>query len=416
LFASDDQGATWLPRHAGVPVPSYTDVLFLDGPSLMVGARGGGVYRSDDDGASWNQTIAGLSNTAINDLARGTSGEIYAATYYGLYSSADGGSSWSPLGAELAELRVHGVHVDPEGRILAWTEGDDAVVYRSLDDGATWDPVFLSSELPLGGLFEDSVMAPDGRMYVGGLSFLVEGLLLTSGDGGETWDRRDLPELESIEVLAVRADGLLYAATSDDRIHVSDDAGESFTSLGDGPWQTTITALLVADDGTILVGTGFDGAYRSQDSGTTWESFSDGLPGAGLLRPSIGVLAARDGHVLAGTGNDGLFRSPFGAATAAPGADRLPAVARLAQNRPNPFNPRTSIAFSVPVASHARLSIHDLRGRRVRTLLDTEVAAGPHTVTWDGRDDGGRGLPSAVYLCRLETGGRVEAIRMVLAR
>jgi glucose/arabinose dehydrogenase len=63
-------------------------------------------------------------------------------------------------------------------------------------------------------------------------------------------------------------------------------------------------------------------------------------------------------------------------------AGDVPAPARLEQNYPNPFNPATTIAFTLPAAGHALLTVHDLRGRRVATLLDADLPAGPHTATW----------------------------------
>jgi len=78
--------------------------------------------------------------------------------------------------------------------------------------------------------------------------------------------------------------------------------------------------------------------------------------------------------------------------------------------RPNPFNPRTSIDFVVPVPGPLRLRIFDARGRLVRTLIDGAVTAGRHQMAWDGRDAVGRGVASGVYVVELESqGGRAQA-------
>ncbi len=83
---------------------------------------------------------------------------------------------------------------------------------------------------------------------------------------------------------------------------------------------------------------------------------------------------------------------------------------------PNPFNPRTTIRFALQEASHVRLSVHDLAGRLVRTLLDGGLPAGAQQVTWDGRDAAGRAVGSGSYLARLEAGGMVEMVPMMLVR
>ncbi len=83
---------------------------------------------------------------------------------------------------------------------------------------------------------------------------------------------------------------------------------------------------------------------------------------------------------------------------------------------PNPFNPSTTIAFRVVEPSDVRLEIFSLDGRRVRLLGSGPRAAGEYRLTWDGRDDDGRALGSAVYLCRLRAGERVDARRVILLK
>ncbi|MBD3348963.1 MAG: hypothetical protein GF400_07185 [Candidatus Eisenbacteria bacterium] len=76
----------------------------------------------------------------------------------------------------------------------------------------------------------------------------------------------------------------------------------------------------------------------------------------------------------------------------------------LEQNVPNPFNPVTVVAFSVPGGTgRATLSVYNIAGERVRTLVDGPVDGGRHNVTWDGRDDAGERVASGVYFVRLET-------------
>jgi hypothetical protein len=89
---------------------------------------------------------------------------------------------------------------------------------------------------------------------------------------------------------------------------------------------------------------------------------------------------------------------------------------RLYSNRPNPFNPMTTLRFDLPVAGQAQLSIYDLAGRLVRVLVEGEIPAGSHEAVWDGRDQSGRASPSGSYLARLVAGGKVEGVRLSLVR
>ncbi len=88
----------------------------------------------------------------------------------------------------------------------------------------------------------------------------------------------------------------------------------------------------------------------------------------------------------------------------------------LGQNRPNPFNPVTSIRYVLPQAGRARLSVYDAAGRLVATLVDGPVKAGPHATAWDGTNDEGMQVSSGVYFCRLEAAGETRAMKMVLLK
>jgi flagellar hook assembly protein FlgD len=68
---------------------------------------------------------------------------------------------------------------------------------------------------------------------------------------------------------------------------------------------------------------------------------------------------------------------------------------------PNPFNPRTDLRFDLAAPARGSLDVFDLGGRHLRRLAEGGFAAGAHQFAWDGRDDGGRALPSGVYFARL---------------
>ncbi|MCZ7555060.1 MAG: M4 family metallopeptidase [Bacteroidia bacterium] len=94
----------------------------------------------------------------------------------------------------------------------------------------------------------------------------------------------------------------------------------------------------------------------------------------------------------------------------------LPIGMELAQNYPNPFNPSTRISFTIAQRAHAKLTVHDMLGRTVKTLADGVLDKGQHTTMWDGRDATGISLPSGVYLYRLQSDGSILTRRMVLAQ
>lgn len=97
-------------------------------------------------------------------------------------------------------------------------------------------------------------------------------------------------------------------------------------------------------------------------------------------------------------------------------SDGRPARFDLAPNWPNPFNPSTTVEFGVRHAEWVTLTIYDVRGGEIATLVDEQMSAGRYRVTWDGRDSRGRAVASGMYLYRLEAGGGALTRKMLLVR
>ena len=95
---------------------------------------------------------------------------------------------------------------------------------------------------------------------------------------------------------------------------------------------------------------------------------------------------------------------------------RTPAASYLAQNAPNPFNPSTTIEFGLASPARVTLSIYDVSGRLIRTLIEEPRAAGVYKQPWDGRDAAGRAVASGVYFYRLRAGAFTDTKKLVLAR
>ncbi|MFC1800342.1 T9SS type A sorting domain-containing protein [Candidatus Eisenbacteria bacterium] len=86
---------------------------------------------------------------------------------------------------------------------------------------------------------------------------------------------------------------------------------------------------------------------------------------------------------------------------------------RISLARPNPFGPQTTITYSLKRGGMVDISVFDVRGRRLRTLVEGYAHAGDHDIVWDGTDDSGAWAAPGVYLYRLRTGDIVETRRIV---
>jgi hypothetical protein len=96
--------------------------------------------------------------------------------------------------------------------------------------------------------------------------------------------------------------------------------------------------------------------------------------------------------------------------------------AALGQNYPNPFNPSTKVEYWVPEGvkvggrSNVSITVYDVHGARVRTLVSGPKNAGHYIAQWDGRDDHGSPVGSGIYFCRMATAGFTGTRKMVLLK
>jgi hypothetical protein len=98
------------------------------------------------------------------------------------------------------------------------------------------------------------------------------------------------------------------------------------------------------------------------------------------------------------------------------GGPELPRNFELAQNYPNPFNPQTNIEFALSEGSHVTLTVFNLLGQDVRTLVSESLPAGTYRADFDARDNKGQPLPSGLYFYRLDTGEYSQTRKMMLLR
>lgn len=146
---------------------------------------------------------------------------------------------------------------------------------------------------------------------------------------------------------------------------------------------------------------------------------------SGLDRANVISQTADGGFIVGGytssysaQGYDGWMIRLSGDATAIDGqSDHNPlADFQLHQNYPNPFNPVTNLEFGIRNSEWIRLTIYDLSGREVKTLLDEPRAAGNYTVLWSGTNDAGEAVASGNYFYRLQVGSQFLTRRMVLMK
>ncbi len=111
-----------------------------------------------------------------------------------------------------------------------------------------------------------------------------------------------------------------------------------------------------------------------------------------------------------------MITSVLGAPTANGEQHQVVNSKMMLSNYPNPFNPTTNIAFSIPENGLANLSVYDIRGRKVNTLVNNSMTQGEHTVIWNGDDNNGNTLSSGVYFFKLESQGQSKVRKTLLMK
>jgi len=89
---------------------------------------------------------------------------------------------------------------------------------------------------------------------------------------------------------------------------------------------------------------------------------------------------------------------------------------KLIGNYPNPFNPSTTIEFTIPSSQKTSVAIYDILGREIRTLYNKQLNGGSHSVVWDGKDNTGSIVNSGIYIYRIKTADKTLAGKMILQK
>ncbi len=219
--------------------------------------------------------------------------------------------------------------------------------------------------------------------------------LLRSSDGGATWE----------EIASATPNDGAYVWISEDRASC-DNCLVRVLEAGSGARDTSDRAFTVMDPVTWVTAAPSSG---SVPAGT-------GLP----VEVTFDTAGLPDGDYYADlsiTSNGGSDVVPISLHVRSTGVDdRIPQSAALYGCYPNPFNPETRIAFSLPSRQRVKLTIHDAAGRLVRVLADGVFEPGNQFVVWDGRERGGAAAASGVYFCRLNASGYTETRKMTMLK
>jgi photosystem II stability/assembly factor-like uncharacterized protein len=400
LLLAESLDAQW--AHTSFPANRDAQQFVIsDGYLIAVPMTDDSIIRSSDNGNHWSKLTSGLnlSYGTISSVAK--NGKYLFASVVdildwvdtdGIFRSSDDGETWKRVPGTGGYLRRVSSLFANDGYLFAIGGG----FLRSTNNGVDWSPV--------GGGVNSSV---ERITSIGHVLFAEaqgdHGGVWRSNDTGTTWQTADSGISTKFNSGFASCGSELFLAC--DNFYRSLDSGrhwlEIFSDALNGVGGE-LQSFAISED-TIFGGSTDRGLFISIDSGATWKAVNDTMS-----TERIETLLVHDGFLFAGT-MDWVWRRPlsdFNTVQSNTARDFS-----LSPNYPNPFTTITSISFTLPSATRARLSIYDLMGREVARPVDEVWSGGKHAVTFDAS-----GLAAGVYVCRLEAGGVVQMREILCVR
>ncbi len=447
ILRSSNNGRTWISIAGIANRKSPWVYLSGDRNGNLFGGDSEGMSRSTDGGFTWTRADSGFFAAGSGSLTLLPGRRVFARSYYSVFGLGTNGIGWTKEDSAraghflitnagnylLSDGRVHKstdgglawrtvvtvpcenygsgattIMQLPEGSIFCGTglycgvHGTGMMrILRSTDEGETWDLVYVAS----GG--RPSAMAAVGNTVLivgGGTSAGV----LRSTNAGATWSQatNGMPAGASAQAFHVRSDGVILAGTVRDGMYISHDSAASWIAINSGLLSLGVRSIAVNSAGEIFIGTA-GGVFRSSNNGAHWSAMNDGLFDLSVTS----VLCDSLDYLYVATTTSGVFRSMSPTTSVKEIQTMIPSINFLQTNYPNPFNPATTIEFSVLKAGHISLKVYDMLGKEVATLVDEEREPGNFKVTFDAST-----LTSGTYFYTLRSGGFNETKKMLIVR
>ena len=395
LITAASLNAQWK-KTAKVSFGEIRCLAFKD-TNIYAGTYGGGVFVSNNNGASWNTTNSGLSNLYIKSLSVSGQNIFAGSDGGGVFKSGDNGATWSKMNNGLADSVILTLSFD---NTLLFAGSLLAGIFKSTDDGATW----AQSNNGLTDTTVNVLTVIDTNIYAGTWG---GGIFVSTNKGG-SWSGIFNDSLKSKYISGIAAiDTNLFVGTVDGWVFQHSPNYNGWIQKDSGLAAVTVFSLL-ANNKNLFAGTS-EGVFAFLENDTSWKAVNDSLSNS-----KIYAMAVHDSLLFIGTELGVWYRrlSDFAVPTSvANNHSNLPDKFTLNQNYPNPFNPATTISYTVNKSSLVSIKIYDVLGREIETLVDKYLLPGVYKTEFNAKN-----LASGVYFYRLQAENYALTKKMVLIK
>jgi len=417
LVESLDGGATWALAANGLPGVGVWMLKAVE-DEIVVATHGRGIWSYTDVALEDGQTFRPL----LENLVQVPSGELLVEM--NLRSPYDSTGVWID-GAQVAAYGPSTRRQLESLELPVLGSGTRSVMVRGWKDGTAYESVTRTIDV-----YDFSATAFDySTPFATAADFALSGFTVTTPSGfsnSALHSDHPYPNADTdTALLTVPIQVSLATTLSFDEIAIIE-PGDPGTIFGDsGFWDYAVvegsidglTWLPLAPGWDARDDSGWLNAYNTSASGTSAlykqrsilinDTFSPGETIIVRFRLFADAIANGWGWAI-----DNVEITSTGVTA----ADDVPSQVALGGNYPNPFNPITTISFSLDRNGPVTLRVYDVRGQLVRTLVDDVRTSGAHSIDWNGRDERGRTAEAGVYLYRLEAGGKVLQDKMTLVK
>jgi len=392
--------AQWTAVNNGLANTSITS-MFTYVDTLIVGTNGGGIFKSTDNGDTWTNISGNIGNLNINDIRGGGGPQvIWAATAGGAFHTTDHANYSDNTSTGLSTTNISyywfGDSNDPN---TEWAIGtNNGGVFTSPNLEGPWNNA--NSGISGNGLFINDISGYDDGVSDYSVLATNDGMYF-SGDTMKSWVRKANGLTGgALFINKIFALGTALIIFTDDGIYFSTDAGDTFVSLISGEVLNTF-AFSFTGYGMYAFGTN---GFHTLDF-VTW----DAVDMTGVSGGEVTASALNSQFIFIGTQSGGVFRKNLvtGIISSVPIANKY----ELGHNYPNPFNPVTTIPFTLPRASHVQILVFDINGKLVAELLNDKVEAGNHKIELNGSD-----LASGTYFLQMLAGNKTFLNKIILIK
>ena len=392
-------------------------IILANGNQLFTATNQAQVYTSVDQADSWEMLADTMATQPyVSDLLLIKGDAVFFTQNIGAgpynYICLSGFAGWGPW-QELAHQSSALISmVDNDSLIFTLLNG----ISISSDRGETWAEI---PEPPITGYIRLNLATNDYLYVSHGCQ------IYRTADLGQTWE--DITGILDDEGFAspYSCSAILAMASHEDqliismywggglgKLFISDDHGTSWTVLNEFPVDHSVTAI-ASKNNILYVGTGstLSGVYYTPDL-TTWIDFSTGLESYDY---SVSQLVATDEYLYKTGGTFNSYQIPLPDLDAHWESTQLVEFT-LSQNYPNPFNPVTAIHYDLPEDALVNITIYDMMGRIVKTMVNSRQNAGFKSIQWNATNNAGQPVSAGLYLYTIQAGAFRQTKKMVMLK